>query len=232
MISILVSKPSAPSREATYRACQRANAEPREPIVSKVFVMFLMPRASSILLAVSLGNAEHAAHQAHQVARTAGVFTRAAAFGRPAQLGNGAVRNLVDDAARQGFNGFLLFGRQRAKLTSKPRHFSAPHGFKLFLQTNDGGRDFAAAQASQQPVHLFFDNGFRPLRNLAAPFEIFIHDALEVVNVIDKGVLDVIRGRIDITRYRDIDEEHRPVAAQFDGALDVLAGEQVAWRGG
>src|SRR4051794_11462899 len=92
MISMLVSIPMPRSLSATYSACHRANAEPREPIFSI---------ATSLQM---LSQPEHAPDKTH---RFASIFARALSRFTP-HLRDGSVGDFVDNAARHRVQRFFL----------------------------------------------------------------------------------------------------------------------------
>ena len=56
--------------------------------------------------------------------------------------------------------------------------------------------------------------------------------SLQVIDVVDKDALQLVHGRVDVARHRDIDEKHRLVAALVHERLAVLAAEDGVRRAG
>ena len=89
--------------------------------------------------------------------------------------------------------------------------FGRAHMFQLLLQTDDGGNHFARLQPRHHPFHFFADDGFGLLGRLSAPFQIGRDYFLQIVNVVEKNVVQLVDAGLDVARHRDIDQEHRPI---------------------
>src|SRR5579871_6336521 len=101
------------------RACHSASWEPLDPIVS-----------------MSVAEAEHLSNRADiELPVRLGCLA--------AQFGNGAMRDLVDDALGQHLERLLLLGRQLSKLAVHASHFGGPQMLELLLKAHDG-RDHLA----------------------------------------------------------------------------------------
>ena len=55
---------------------------------------------------------------------------------------------------------------------------------------------------------------------------------LQVVDIVDEDAVQLVHLRIDVARNRDIDEEHRPVAAAAQELLAMLFAEDGVRRAG
>ena len=55
--------------------------------------------------------------------------------------------------------------------------------------------------------------------------EVLPHDRLQVVDVVEKHLLDFAGPRVDVARHRNVDEKQRPHAAGRHGRLDLGLGE-------
>src|SRR5262249_60394301 len=55
--------------------------------------------------------------------------------------------------------------------------------------------------------------------------ERFRDDGLDVVDVVEVAAVELVDGRVQVARYRQVDEEQRPTLAERENALDLLAFE-------
>ena len=139
--------------------------------------------------------------------------------GLAAQFGDGAVRDFVDDAARDRLDGFFLLLGQPAKLAALALDFRRPPQLQLFLQADDGGRNFARLQAQHHALHFFANDVFGLHGDFDAAFDVGFDHTVQIVDVVQEHVVEVIHLRFDIARHRDVDQEHRPVLAPSDDRL-------------
>ena len=58
-------------------------------------------------------------------------------------------------------------------------------------------------------VDLFVDDRLGPLELAGPPREVLLHDALEVVDVVEEDLLEIADAGFDVARQRDVDDEER-----------------------
>ena len=152
--------------------------------------------------------------------------------GLQAQLGDGPVGDLIDDAAGERFERcFLLLGHG----AEAPLHLFELAGadlLELLLEAHDGWRDLGHFEPRHHPLHFFHHHVLGVIGFLGALAEVGVDDFLQVVDVVQEDVVELVHGRLDIARHSDIDEEDRLVAARGDDALHLVLVEDVVRRAG
>src|SRR6185503_3412312 len=82
--------------------------------------------------------------------------------------------------------------------------------------------------ARDEPLHLVLDDRLRPGGLTAAAVEVGLHDALEVVDVVQPDPGEVARAGVDVARDRDVDQDPaalRHVARCDDRSRSVRRGD-------
>src|SRR5207302_10854722 len=94
------------------------------------------------------------------------------------------------------------------------------------------GRQAGRPFRVQQRFDLLTDHGFATGDFLTTLFEIIVGDGLQIVNVVEVNVFQKIHFRLDVTWYRDVDQQQWPVLAKLHERLEFRAVQHVMRRGG
>ena len=73
-------------------------------------------------------------------------------------------------------------------------------------------------------------DGLGVLGLLQALAQVGVDHFLQIVDIVEEDVVELVDGGLDIARHRDIDQEHRPVAARGDHALHLVFVQDVVRR--
>src|ERR1019366_3551479 len=145
---------------------------------------------------------------------------------------HGRMEELVDEAARERFDGCDLFGAQGAKACLDAAQFRLADLFGLALQGDDGRGDVDGALTLVESLYLRGDERLG-IGGLGAAFShVRCGDGLQVVDVVDEDSVDLIHRRLDIARDSNINEENGPVATALHEGLSVFTAENGVRRAG
>src|SRR5580700_8873792 len=95
----------------------------------------------------------------------------------------------------------------------------------MVLQRNDSRDDVEGLQASLKTYDFALDNVGGALGLLFAIRHVRGDGLLQIVDVVDENSVHLVHLRINVARYRDIDEEHGTVLAPAHKELAVLTAE-------
>ena len=79
-------------------------------------------------------------------------------------------------------------------------------------------------------LHFFGDDRLGVVRLLHALAQVGVDHFLQVVDVVEEDVVEIVDRGLDVARHRDIDQEHRLVAARGDDALHLFLVQDVVRR--
>ena len=102
--------------------------------------------------------------------------------------------------------------------------------FQLLLQADDGRRDLLHLEPRHHALHFLRHDRLGVLRLLHALAQVGVDHFLQIVDVVQEDVVEIVDGGLDIARHRDIDQEHRLVAARGDDALHLVLVQDVMRR--
>src|SRR5271169_5013391 len=92
----------------------------------------------------------------------------------------------------------------------------------MFLQRHDGRHYVKRLQPRLELVHLELDDGLGAIGFGSPVGDMRGHHLLQVVDVVHEDTVELVHLRIDIAWHRNVDEEHRAVAAAAQELLAVL----------
>ena len=141
---------------------------------------------------------------------------------------DGIVKNLVDDGPGQDFDVHAFRRRQALHPRAGFLELGPYDAFRLFLERHDGGNHPQCILPALIVQDLLADDGLRPFRFLPAAFHVFVHNVLEVVDVVEEDVVDVPRSGIDVPRDGDVDEEQEAVLPSTQRCRDHRSGDHVS----
>ena len=143
------------------------------------------------------------------------------------------MRDLVDDAAGQRLHApASCSGVKRPELAAHLFDLAGADLLELLLQADDGGRDLGHLEPRHHALDLFGHQRLGVVGLLHALAQVGVDHFLQVVDVVEEDVVEVVDRGLDIARHRDIDQEHRLVAAGGDDALHLLLVQDVVRRAG
>ena len=216
-----------------WLACQSASCDPREPILqprhqcarSRLFAgygVFFVDWQRRLALAQSKQLA-HQIDDRRDLRRLAGCTL---------QCGDGCMHDLVDDASAERFDSKFLLRRKRSQPAAYAIDLRLPDGLQMFLQRDNRRHHVERLQPSLKFVDLHLHDGFGAIRFHAPVGHMRGDHLLQVIDVVDKDAVQLVHLRIDVAWHRDIDEEHRTVAALAQEALAVFFAEDGVRRAG
>ena len=106
------------------------------------------------------------------------------------QGADGGMHDLVDDAARQRFDGKFLVGGHGTEAAANAINFGLANGFEVVLQADDGRNHVERLQARVEFFDLAIDDRLRLFRFLLAIGDVRTDRLLQIVDVIDKDAID------------------------------------------
>src|ERR1700733_422826 len=142
------------------------------------------------------------------------------------------MKKFVHQSARHRFDGCLLFRSQRLQSRLCAAQFRLTQLFDGILQIDDHGSNVQRLRLALKAQNFFRDDGLGPLRLACPLIQMRRGNRLQIVDVVEKDTIYAVHLRIDVARYRNVDEEHGPVAALVQELLTMLAPENVLLRAG
>src|SRR6516225_2788138 len=137
------------------------------------------------------------------------------------------MEKLVDQAARERFDGRKLLGAQGSQLRVHALQLVHADLFSLLLQRDDCRSHVDRTTALMEALDLGFDECFGVAGLRLAFGYVRGGHLLQVVDIVNEDTFDLVHRRIDVTGHSDVDEEHWPVAAAMHELLSVLGSEDV-----
>ena len=98
------------------------------------------------------------------------------------QSADRGMHDLVDDAARQRFDGHFLVGSHRAQSSAHAINLGLANGFEMLLQVDDGRNHIESLQARVEFLHLAIDDRLRLFRLLLAIGDVRTNRLLQIVD--------------------------------------------------
>ena len=141
-----------------------------------------------------------------------GVGLAAAVGGRLLHPHRRLVQELVQDLRRDHLEPLALLLGKRPELRELGRADLLGAG----AQRRDRRHDVERGAPLAEALGLLDDEPLGDLGLGAAAVERLGDDRLEVVDVVEVAAVELVHGRIDVARDRDVDEEERPAAACGD----------------
>ncbi len=138
--------------------------------------------------------------------------------------------DFVDDAAGDRVEGFFLLRSHGAQAEAHPRDFVGADALQLFLEADDGRCDLARFQSLHHSLDFLADDLLGFDGRLVAAFDVRLHRLIQVVDVVEKDVVQVVDCRLDVARHGDIDQKNRAVLPAGDDGTHLIAGEDVMRR--
>src|SRR5215211_2380784 len=137
------------------------------------------------------------------------------------------VEQLVDDLRRERFDCPPLARGQRPQPPLGTGELVFADRFSQRAERRDCRHDVEGELPVAEPVCFVRDdrfcaNGLRP-----PPGHTLLHDSLEVVDVVQVAPFDLVHGRVDVARHRDVHEEDGASLARPHRPLHLLGGEDV-----
>src|SRR5438270_5534206 len=100
------------------------------------------------------------------------------------------------------------------------------------LQGDDRRHCIEALHAMSEARDFLLDQHLSVLRFSPAIAYVGFHDLLEIIDVVNEDSVYVAHFWSHVSRYSDVDEEHRPILAPVHEQLAMLAPEDGVWRAG
>ena len=123
------------------------------------------------------------------------------------------------DKRLDGLADFL--GNVGAKAAQGLLQLPAGEGFAGFQHVHDGGLDGQGLEPLAKAFHLQADDVLGPGRFLATLGQIFLHDLLQVVDVVEVDVVQTVDVRVDVAGHGDIDKKHGLVPSGLEHGAHV-----------
>ena len=106
------------------------------------------------------------------------------------------------------------------------------HFVVMAVQRGDRRHHRAAFEPAQEALGLRRDHLLGLRHRLAADLQVVLDDVRQVVDAVEEHVVELARFGLDVARHREIDDEHRRVAARLDHPLEQpLADDRQRARG-
>ncbi len=133
--------------------------------------------------------------------------------------------NALGNMACQCCECLILIFRERSKFLAKNIQFLPAKFIESVTQGYDGGHYTLRHQFATKALHFRLHNLFRSFGSRLPAYSVALDDALEVVHVEQVNTLDFAHCRVDITRNRNINHDHRLAIAFFRNVFRFLAAE-------
>ena len=144
-----------------------------------------------------------------------------------AQINHWSMENLVNDSFREDFNLLLLLPAEAVKILLD---LILADGFELIAQVLDRRGNFQRSIPCVELKKLIEDDVLY-FRNLGpAVCHVVIDDVIQAVNIMQKYIIDLVGGRIDIPRHSKIDYEERSVSSHSHYVSEIGRVQQVRIR--
>ena len=91
----------------------------------------------------------------------------------------------------------------------EPLQLGAADVVEPLAERDDGRNRPARTLPHREARHFLRDDRFGARDLGAAPRQVLLHDALQVVDVVEEHLLDLADGRIDVARHGHVDDEQR-----------------------
>src|SRR6185437_10238213 len=135
------------------------------------------------------------------------------------------VHYFVHNTFSQRLDDHFLIGRQRPQAPTHAVNLRLANGFQVVMQRNNGGNDVQRLQAFLEALDLHINNRFGARGFFSAVGNVGNDRLLQIVNVVNENSIELIQFRINVSRHRDINEEHGTVLPPTQEQLSVFSPE-------
>ena len=134
------------------------------------------------------------------------------------------MQDLVHDRARERLDPLAL-GLVEPQARRHPLDLARAHRLRPRAQVLDRRHRLERHHPADEALLLFEDDALARERLPAPLLLVRRRDVLQVVDVVEIGIVEGVRVGIDVAGYADVDQEDRAAAALAERALDAVGGE-------
>src|SRR5262249_59452088 len=109
-------------------------------------------------------------------------------------------QQLLDNQVRDLVHARASVWRQRRQLEVQSLELGPADVLESLTERDDGGNRAARSEPRAEPIDFLADNGFGARDLARAAREVLAHRRLEIVDVVEKDLLDLSRRRVDVAR--------------------------------
>ncbi|MNC48878.1 hypothetical protein D3C75_980230 [compost metagenome] len=137
------------------------------------------------------------------------------------------MHHLVHDTFSQTADYFPLMLVQLGQLIEQTLHRFFMNRIRFILERPDHRSYPKRLEPQLELIHFLADHHFNLRSFTSAHFQIVLHNALQIVNIIQKNIRHICRRRINITWYSNINHKKRPRRAAFHSMRYLISRKHI-----